>query len=169
MVLPHLIIWDGQATLWGRAGSILVNDSSSRAVKVSKWKSFSLFDSLQPMDCSLPGSTVHGILQARILEWVAIPFSRGYSQPKDQTQVSQIAGRFFTIWSTREAQEYWSGQPIPAPGHLCDPGVNLGSPALQVDSLPAELPGKASRARIAQIWWSPDSHMSLSGSVPLNA
>ena len=44
-----------------------------------------------PMDC-----TVHGILQARILEWVALPFSRGSSQPRDRTQVSHIAGRFFT-------------------------------------------------------------------------
>ena len=44
------------------------------------------------VDCSPPGSSVHGILQARILEWVAIPFSRGSSQPRDQTQVSSIAG-----------------------------------------------------------------------------
>ena len=49
-----------------------------------------------------PDSSVHGILQARILEWVAIPFSRGSSQPRDRTQVSHIAGRFFTIWATRE-------------------------------------------------------------------
>jgi len=49
-----------------------------------------------PMDCSPPGSSVHGLLQARILEWVAIPFSTGSSQPRDQTQVSCIAGRFFT-------------------------------------------------------------------------
>ena len=49
-----------------------------------------------PMDCSLPGSSVHGILQAIILEWVANSFSRGYSQPRDQTKVSCIAGRFFT-------------------------------------------------------------------------
>ena len=53
-----------------------------------------------PMDYSLPGLSVHGILQARILEWVAIPFSRGSSQPWDQTQVSRIAGRFFTVWAT---------------------------------------------------------------------
>ena len=46
--------------------------------------------------------TVHGILQARILEWVAFPFSRGSSQPRDQTQVSHIAGIFFTSWATRE-------------------------------------------------------------------
>ena len=56
-----------------------------------------------PMDCSPPGSSVHGILQKRILEWVAIPFSRGSSQPRDRTWVSCIAGGFFTIWATREA------------------------------------------------------------------
>ena len=62
-----------------------------------------------PTDCSLPVSSVHGILQARILEWVAVPFCRGFSQPRDWTQVSHIVGRFFIIWATREAQEYWSG------------------------------------------------------------
>ena len=55
-----------------------------------------------PMDCSPPGSSVHGILQARILEWAANPFSRGSSRPRDWTCVSCIAGRFFTIWATRE-------------------------------------------------------------------
>ena len=59
-------------------------------------------DSLQPIDCNPPGYSVHGILQARILEWVAIPFSKGSSQPRDRTWVSHIAGRFFTIWDTRE-------------------------------------------------------------------
>ena len=59
-----------------------------------------------PMDCNLPGSSVHGILQARKPEWVAMPSSRESSQPRDQTQVSRIAGGFFTIWVTREAQEY---------------------------------------------------------------
>ena len=54
-------------------------------------------DSLQPHGLYPPGSSVHGILQARILEWVAIPFSRGSSRPRDQTWVSCIAGRFFTI------------------------------------------------------------------------
>ena len=57
-----------------------------------------------PMDC-----IVHRILQARILEWVGFPFSRVSSQPRDGTQVSHIAGRFFTSWATREAQEHWSG------------------------------------------------------------
>ena len=59
-------------------------------------------DSLWPMDCGPPGFSVHGILQERILEWVAIPFSRGSSQPRDGTQVSSIAGGFFTIWAPRE-------------------------------------------------------------------
>ena len=56
--------------------------------------------------CDPIGYTVHGILQAKILEWVAFPFSRGSSQPKDRTQVFRIAGRFFTSWATREAQQY---------------------------------------------------------------
>ena len=72
-----------------------------------------------PMDYCLRGSSVPGILQERILEWVAILFSREFSQPRDRTWVSHIAGRFFTIWTTREAQNLlrriciWS--------FLCDP------------------------------------------------
>ena len=52
---------------------------------------------------SSPGSSVHRILQARILEWVAIPFSRGSSRPRGRTWASSVAGRFFTVWATREA------------------------------------------------------------------
>ena len=59
-----------------------------------------------PTLCNPMNYTVHGILQARILEWVAFPFSRGSSQPKDQTQVSRIAWGFFTSLATREAREY---------------------------------------------------------------
>ena len=55
-----------------------------------------------PMDSSPPGSTVHGIFQARILEWATISFSRGSSQPRDQTQVSRTTGRRFTICATKE-------------------------------------------------------------------
>ena len=60
-----------------------------------------------PMDCSPPGFSVHGILQARILEWIAIPFSRGTSQPRDQTLVSCIAGRFFTTPCSITANKVW--------------------------------------------------------------
>ena len=66
--------------------------------KMWKWKSLNCVWLRDPMDY-----TVHGILQARILEWVAFPFSRGSSQPRDWTQVSRITGGFFTSWTTREA------------------------------------------------------------------
>ena len=59
---------------------------------------------LCPTLCDTMDNTVHGILQARILEWVAFPFSRGSAQPSDRTQVSPIAGGFFTNWANREAQ-----------------------------------------------------------------
>ena len=71
-----------------------------------------------------------------------MPSSKRSSQPRDQTQITHTAGIFFTIRATREAQEYQSGQSFPSPGDLLDPGIELGSPALRADSLPAELPGK---------------------------
>ena len=61
-----------------------------------------------PMDCSLPHSSVHGIFHARVLEWVAISCSRGSSWPRDWTQVSRIVGRHFTIWATRKVTLYSS-------------------------------------------------------------
>ena len=61
-----------------------------------------------PMDCSPPVSFAMRILQARILEWVAMPSSRGSSQPRDRTQVSCIASRFFTIWATRRLSLTWA-------------------------------------------------------------
>ena len=57
------------------------------------------------MDCSPSGSSVHEILQARTLEWVVISFFRGSSQPRDQTRVSRLVGRLFTVWATREVAE----------------------------------------------------------------
>ena len=72
-----------------------------------KWKKVldaqSYLTLCDPVDYSPPGSSVHGILWARILEWGAILFSRGYSQPRDQTHVSCILGRSFTVWASREA------------------------------------------------------------------
>ena len=73
------------------------------ALQKTEWKATqSCLTFCNSVDCT------HGILQARILEWAAFPFSRGSSQPKDQIEVSWIAGRFFTSWTIREAQEYWS-------------------------------------------------------------
>ena len=60
-------------------------------------------DSCDPINCSLLGSSVYGILQARIPEWAAISFSRGTPQPRNWTQVSHMAGRCFTDWTTQEA------------------------------------------------------------------
>ena len=63
-----------------------------------------------PMDCSLPGSSVHGIFQAIVLEWIAISFCRGSSRPRDWTRVSRIVDRRFTVWATREV--LWSGNAL---------------------------------------------------------
>ena len=102
---------------------------------------------LDPMD-----NTIHGILQARILEWVAIPFSRTSSQPRDQIQVSCMAGGFFITWATKVAQEYWTGKPIPSPRDLPNPGIKSRSPALQVDSLPAEPQGKPKNTGVGSLF-----------------
>ena len=74
------------------------------------------------MNCSLPGSSVHGIFQAIVLEWIAISFSRGSSWPRDRTQVSHIGGRRFTVWATREVLlmlvegfKSWGSAPHPSP------------------------------------------------------
>ena len=72
-----------------------------------------------PIDGSPLGFPIPGILQARILEWVAVPFSRGSSQPRDRTQVSHVAGKFFTNLATREAHihdmgNHWTARPIVA-------------------------------------------------------
>ena len=63
-------------------------------------------DSCDSINCSRPGSSVHGISQARILEWVAISFSRGSPRLRNRTQVSCLAGRFSTDWGTKEAQKW---------------------------------------------------------------
>ena len=111
------IKWEGGSGQWiPRSGEI----SGENWALTEKWKSLSrvrlsaLRQSLPgwwlptgglepPMDCSPPGSSVHGILQARILERVAMPSSRGCSWPRDGTWVSCVAGRFLTVWATREA------------------------------------------------------------------
>ena len=86
------------------------------------------------MDCSPPDSSVREILQARILEWIAIPFSRGSSWPRDRTWISHIAGRFFTIWTINSVQfggsvmssSWWLQHtrplcPSPTPGAYSNP------------------------------------------------
>ena len=78
------------------------------------------------MDCSPPGSSVHGILQARTLEWVAIPSSRGYSQPKDRTWVSFIANRLFTAEPPGKPKNPGVGSDSLLQGIFPTQGSNLG-------------------------------------------
>ena len=80
-----------------------VRGRSMWSVKAKSVSRSIVSDSLGPRGLEPSGSSVHGILQTTILEWVAIPFSRGSSQPSDWTQVSYIVGRFFNIWATWEA------------------------------------------------------------------
>ena len=68
-----------------------------------KWSPLVMSGSLWPIGYSLPDSSIHGIFQARVLEWVAFPFSSRSSQPRDWTQVSHIVGRCFTVWATGDA------------------------------------------------------------------
>ena len=78
---------------------------------------------LCPTLCHPMDYTVHGLLQARILEWVAFPFSRGSSQPRDRTQVSRVAGGFFTSWVTREALHCLRKKPKADPHHKSRPNM----------------------------------------------
>ena len=106
-----------------------INSNSNTLAMYCEWKLLShvwLF--------ATPQTVVLGILQARILKWVAFPSFRGSFQCRDRTQISRITGGFFTNWATREAPRIleWN------------PEIRLGSPALQAHSLPTELSGKPS-------------------------
>ena len=113
------------------------------------------------MDCTLPGSSVHGISQARILQWVAIPFSRGSSGPRDQTQVSHTAGRFSSVQFSHsvmsdslrphESQHARPPCPLPPPGvysnprplsRWCHPAIS--SSVVPFSSCPQSLPASGS-------------------------
>ena len=99
----HLLHWD--SARFTPSERLFSPKSAPKAARL--WKSESVSRSVvpyscDPMDSSPPGSSVHGVLQARILEWVAISFCKGSSWPRDWTWVSCIAGGFFTIWVTRE-------------------------------------------------------------------
>ena len=121
-------------------------------------------DSCNPLDCSPPGSSVYGILQARILEWAAIPFSRGNlpnpgiepgspALQVDSLPVSSLSRvySFATLWTVTchapllmgfPRQEYRSGLPFPSPGDLPDPGIEPESPALAGRFFTTESSGK---------------------------
>ena len=93
-----------------------------------------------PMDCSPPGSSVHWILPARILEWVGIPFSRGSSPPRDGTHVSCIPGRFFTIWDTKEVRVHSENRNSSLQSHLCESRILPAAPSPHPTSGPPPPP-----------------------------
>ena len=95
-------IWPHKILLW-RTKLTGSDHPGTLCVLVTQW-CLTLHD---PMDHSLRGSSVHGILQARILEWVAMPSSRGSSQPRDRMQVSCIEVTLFTDWSTPEGRQHY--------------------------------------------------------------
>ena len=113
-------------------------------VKVKMKISQSCLTLCDPMDC-----IVYEILQARILDWVAVPFSRGSSQPRIEPRSLALQADSLAAEPLRETQEYWSGEPIPSLANLPDPGIEPGSPALQADSLLAELPGNC----LESLWY----------------
>ena len=134
---PHLFLYLQRKEKISTSGSF--TDKKKTKTKQTQWSecrlvmsnSLRLYNSVWSMEFSWPEH-----------EWLAIPFSSGSPQPSLWTQVSCIADGSFTSCATREAQEYWNREPIPSPADLPDPGIEPGSPALQADSLPAELPGK---------------------------
>ena len=92
--VPAIYVWD-----WEESWFL----SNCKKWSEVKWVPQSCLTLCDPIDCSLQGSSVHGIFQARVLDWVVTSFSRGSSRPRDRTWASHIAGRCFTIWATREA------------------------------------------------------------------
>ena len=94
-------IW--KSSLWTGYNICLAPSLTTEYEWVSNWSRSVMSTLCNPMDCSPPSSSVHGIFQARILKWVAIPFSRGSSPSSDRIQGSCTVGRFFTVWATREA------------------------------------------------------------------
>ena len=136
MVSPPQWTW-----FWVSSGSCTGKPGVLQSMVITKsqtWLSESKVTQSCPTLCDPKDSTVHEILQARILDWVAFPFSRRSSQTRDWTQVSCTVGRFFTSWATKEA---WGGVLYRATVGLPDPGIKPESHELQGDSLPTELSG----------------------------
>ena len=104
-VLPGIILGDKEKSVNNKGKKIpALVEFKFFCMRVVKSESVShsvISNYLLPINCNPPGSSVHGILQARRLEWIAIPFSRGSSQHRDRAWVSCIAGRFFITWATK--------------------------------------------------------------------
>ena len=126
-------------------------------MKERKWSSAVVSD-CEPMDCSLPGSSVHGIFQVGIPEWVAFAFSRGSSQPRDRTQVSHIEGRHFTIRATREAFIWNHDQNVSLYNSMLSSGVKK-TKEMNVRQVCDPTPLWASGTKSLKLTsWSPQTH-----------
>ena len=105
LFISGLVFFNSRISVW-----LLLMISGSVVLQVNevKWSEVaqSCLTLCNPLDCSLPGSSVHGIFQARVLEWIAISFSRGSSQPRDSTPASHIVDRSFTAWATRKVPNW---------------------------------------------------------------
>ena len=106
LIFAHIL--EKKKTYWTGCGSAhpLCSKANLLKQKKEKEKSQSCPTLHNLMNCSWPGSSIHGIFQTRILGWVAISFSRGACWSRDRTQFSSAAGRLFTIWATREAHTF---------------------------------------------------------------
>ena len=140
-------VWslEGGQESWGQVRILLTTASRSNAdlclhsTAVAAKSLQSCPTLCDPMDCSPPSSSVHGILQGRILEWVTMPSSRGSFPTQGSNPGLPHRMQIFHHLSHQGSPEHWSESPIPSPGDLPDQGIKLGSPPLQADSLPAEL------------------------------
>ena len=110
IVEAHRHFWNNQWRLYSHRCPMREAESNNETKWHWKWKESEVAQLCpilcDPMDRSLPGSSVRGIFQAIVLEWIAISFSRGSSRPRDGTQDSRIVDRRFTVWATREANDY---------------------------------------------------------------
>ena len=128
-------------------------------MKERKWKwSQSCLTLFDPINCSLPGSSIRGIFQARVLQWGVISFSRGSTWPRDRTWVSCIVGRRFTLWATREALNHSSFQ---FSSSVVSDTLRPHESQHARPPCPSPSPGVHSNSRLSS-WW---CHPAISSSV----
>ena len=139
----------------GQEAAVRTGHGKTDWLQMEKWNEVKSFSHvwLLAIPCSLPGSSVHRIFQARVLEWVTISFSRGSSTSRDRAQVSRISGGRFTIWATREAQGVHQG-------HILSPWLfNLHTEYIMWNAglHEAQTGIKIARRNINNLWYADDT------------
>ena len=140
LLVSSSIFKAGSTDLFSVITSLSLNESESEVAQSCP----ALCD---PTDCSPPSSSVRRILQARVLEWVAISFSRGSSQPRDRTQVSRIADRCFNLWATREALSFNKPKKVFWGFRWLDRAHPISRPAPSITAAETLVPRKESYSR----------------------